>query len=65
MNDKLDAIANTAMAAVTELDAAANGDMTGWPQNVQDALNQWNLDNEAHKDGTVTAFADAVRALKA
>jgi hypothetical protein len=64
MNDKLEAIATAAMAAVTALDAAANGDMTGWPQNVQDAMNQYNLDNEAHKAGTVTAFADAVRALK-
>jgi hypothetical protein len=64
MNDQLDAIADAAMAAVTALDKVADGDLTGVPQNIQDALNQWNLDNEAHKPGTVTAFADAVRALK-
>ena len=64
MNDKLDAIANAAMAAVSALDTAANGDLTGVPQNIQDALNKWQNDNEAHAAGTVTAFADAVRALK-
>src|ERR1017187_8748350 len=63
MNDKLDAIANAAMAAVSALDTAANGDLTGVPQNIQDALNKWQNDNEAHAAGTVTAFADAVRAL--
>ena len=64
MNDKLDAIANAAMAAVTALDTAANGDLRGVPQSIQDQLNKWQMDNEAHAPGTVTAFADAVRALK-
>ena len=64
MNDKLDAIADAAMKAVTALDTAANGDLTGVPQSIQDQLNKWQMDNEAHAPGTVTAFADAVRALK-
>ena len=64
MNDKLEAIAVAAMAAVTALDEVANGDLSDATDAQRDFLNQAQLNNEAHAAGTVTAFADAVRALK-
>jgi len=64
MNDKLEAIATAAMSAVTALDNLANGDLSDATQAQRDALNFYQIQNNQHAEGTVTAFADAIRALK-
>jgi hypothetical protein len=57
------ASADALKQAVTDLDSAEDGDMTGVPQAAQDAVNAFVLEEEAAAAGTATARANALKAI--